>query len=183
MKNSFLKVYESDASRIKGNALRVVHPKNTEEVCDFILDNDNIVIRGGGTGMSGGSVPLDEVVLDLSKLTIISNFDEKQKTVEVEAGVILDDLQYYLKGSGLNFPVNPSSHSVATIGGMIATNAVGSQGFMYGKTSMWVKWVEVVNYKGEVEKKGITELSDYVGMEGITGVIIRACLKISSSCG
>jgi glycolate oxidase len=179
MRKNLFRHYETDASRIKGEALGVVHPKSVREVCDFVFNNNRIVIRGAGTGLAGGAVPQKDVVLDLSKLIAISNFDKGRKTVEVEAGVVLDDLQHFLEKSGLEFPVKPSSHMVASIGGMIATNAVGHRAVKYGKTSNWVKWVEVVDGDGKVDRKGITELSDYVGMEGITGVIVRACLKLS----
>ena len=179
MKKNFFRHYESDASRMRGEALDVVHPKSVREVCEFVSKNDRIVIRGAGTGLAGGAVPQKEVVLDLSKLTKISNFNEEKKTVEVEAGVVLDDLQHFLDKSGLEFPVKPSSHAVASIGGMIATNAVGNRAVKYGKTASWIKWVEVVDGEGRIDRKGVTELSDYVGMEGITGVIVRACLKLS----
>ena len=76
--------------------------------------------------------------------------------------------------------MKPSSHAVVTMGGMIATNAVGSRAIKYGRTSNWVRWVEVVDGNGELHRKGVTELSDYAGMEGISGVIVRACLKLVS---
>jgi D-lactate dehydrogenase (cytochrome) len=91
----------------------------------------------------------------------------------------LEDLQAYLENYNLEFPVIPSSKEIATIGGMIATNATGNRSLKYGKTENWIKWIEVVNCNGEIEKKGITEISDYSGMEGITGVIISACLKLT----
>jgi len=179
MRKSLFGSYKSDASRLKGEVLDVVHPRSVGGVRDVVLKNKRIVIRGAGTGLAGGCVPQGDVVLDLSKLIRISNFDKERRSVEVEAGVVLDDLQDYLSGvSNLEFPVKPSSHAVATIGGMIATDAVGSRGVRYGKTSAWVKWVEVMDSFGNIERKGITEMSDYVGMEGITGVIVRACLKL-----
>jgi glycolate oxidase len=181
MKKNHLRSYRCDASRLKGNALDVLHPESVKEVRDFVFKNERITIRGAGTGLAGGAVPQKDVVLDLSKLVRISGFNKERRSVEVEAGVVLDDLQDYLKESGLEFPIKPSSHAVATIGGMIATNAVGNRGVKYGKTSNWVKWVEVVDSVGRIEKKGITEMSDYVGMEGITGVIVRACLKLAPS--
>ena len=179
MKKDLFRVYESDASGLKGEVLDVVHPKSVGEVRNAVLKNDRIVIRGAGTGLAGGAVPQNEVVLDLSKMIRISNFDKEKKTIEVEAGVVLDDLQDYVRGVGLEFPVNPASHAVATIGGMIATNAVGSRGVKYGRTSAWVKWIEVMDSFGKVEKKSIMEMSDYVGMEGISGIILRACLKLN----
>lgn len=179
MKKIFFKSYRGDASRLKGEPLDVVHPKSIEEVRNVVLRNKWIVIRGAGTGLSGGAVPKGDVVLDLSKLDKISNFNLERKMIEVESGVVLDDLQDFLKESGLEFPIKPSSHAVATIGGMVATDAVGERGVKYGKTSAWVRWVEVVDDRGRLERKGVTELSDYAGMEGITGVIVRCCLNLS----
>jgi glycolate oxidase len=181
MNKSLMKPYETDASRFKGKALDVVFPNSIGEVMRLVASNKRIVPRGAGTGLSGGAVPQNrlDVVLEMSKLIKISNFKEERKTIEVEAGVVLDELQHYLKGYGLEFPVNPSSHAVATIGGMIATDAVGSRAVKYGRTSNWVKWIEIVDGEGNLHRKGATELSDYAGMEGITGVIVKACLKLS----
>ena len=66
----------------------------------------------------------NEIVLDLSKLDKIGEIDLNRKTIQVEAGVVLDELQDYLSQFGLEFPINPSSHALATIGVMIATDAV-----------------------------------------------------------
>jgi len=181
MKKKLYKAYETDASQVKGKALEVVHPKNIMEVKKFVLSRERLVPRGGGTGLAGGAVPLEgkDTVLDLSKMNHIGKYDKDRKTIEVDAGVILDDLQDRLGKYRLEFPVNPSSHAVATIGGMIATNAVGSRAIKYGRTSDWVRWIEVIDSQGNLERKGVTEIADYAGMEGITGVIVRACLKLA----
>ena len=79
----------------------------------------------------------------------------------------------------MEFPINPSSHAVCEIGGMIATNAVGSRAVKYGKTSNWINWLEVVDKDGKLQKKIKKEIFDYAGLEGITGIIVKACLKLS----
>jgi glycolate oxidase len=182
MNKALKKIYEVDASQLKGDALDIISPTNVNEVRRIVSGANRIVVRGAGTGLVGGCVPLNgmDVILDTSKMDKISGFDKERRTIEVEAGVILDELQDYLSKYNLEFPVKPSSHAVATIGGMIATNAVGNRAIKYGKTSNWIKWVEVVDGNGRLERKGITEFSDYTGMEGITGIIVRACLKLSS---
>lgn len=172
--------YLYDASNIKGSAINVFLPKTIEEVKKIVKENSYICIRGGGSGLSGGAVPNQDVVLDLSKLNHIGTFDPKRKIIEVEAGVILDDLQDFLEKEGLEFPIRPSSHSVCTIGGMIATDAVGSRAGIYGRTSKWVRWIDIINPKGIVERKGTTEISDFSGLEGITGVIVKACLNLTN---
>lgn len=172
--------YETDASQIKGKAIQVLQPTTISEVKRAVQLNEHICIRGGGSGLVGGAVPQNEVVLDLSKLDKIGEFDFDRKSIIVEAGVVLDDLQNYLSQFNLEFPVNPSSHAIATIGGMIATDAVGSRAIKYGRTSEWVNWIEIVGPHGGSVKKSKTEISDYAGMEGITGVIVRASLKLTS---
>ena len=169
MKTNNLEAYEIDASRVKGKALDVVHPKTISEVKRFVISSRRVVPRGAGTGLSGGCVPQGgvDLVIDLSKLDAIGSFDRERGTIEVEAGVILDDLQEYLEKYNLEFPINPSSHSVCTIGGMIATNAVGSRAIKYGRTSEWIRWIEIIDSQGNLHRKGVTEMSDYFGMEGI----------------
>jgi glycolate oxidase len=181
MNKNLLKIYETDVSQLKGKALDVVSPKTVLEVRNIVAKSRRIVPRGGGTGLVGGCIPQKglDVVLDLSKLDNIGSFDKERNTVEVGAGVILDELQAYLARYQVEFPIKPSSHAIATIGGMIATDAVGGRAIKYGKTSNWVKWVEVVDCYGNLHRKGVTELTDYSGMEGISGVIVRACLKVS----
>lgn len=170
--------YETDASQIKGRATDVILPESIAEVKQTVQLYEHICIRGGGSGLVGGAVPQEEAVLDLSKLDHIGELDKERKTIEVEAGVILADLQDFVKKASLEFPVKPSSYAICTIGGMIATNAVGSRAIKYGSTKDWVNWIEVVHSDGKLERKSQTEFSDYSGMEGITGVIVRASLKL-----
>lgn len=170
--------YSTDASMIEGRAFSVIFPKSAEEIQEIVRNSAGITIRGGGTGLVGGAVPQNCVLVDLSKMNKILNFDRKNVTAEVEAGILLDELNEYLEKYNLEFPVKPSSHAVCTIGGMIATNAVGSRAIKYGRTSDWVESMEVVNGKGEVISVKKTDISDFSGMEGITGVIARATLKL-----
>jgi FAD/FMN-containing dehydrogenase len=90
----------------------------------------------------------------------------------------LQDLQDYLEDYNLEFPISPLSKEIATIGGMIATNAIGNRSLKYGRTENWINWIEIINCNGDLEKKGLTEISDYSGMEGTTGIIVRACLRL-----
>jgi glycolate oxidase len=179
MKISEVLPYEYDASGIKGKTKNVYFPKSIAELKSLVQRNKKICVRGGGSGLAGSAVPLEDAVIDVSKLNHIGNIDLNRKTIVLEAGVILDELQEFLSQYNLEFPVKPSSHAICTIGGMIATNAVGNRALKYGRTSKWVRWIEVVNAKGEIEKKGATEISDYAGMEGTTGIIARACLNLS----
>src|SRR3989338_5981410 len=168
----------TDASGIIGNAACVYFPKSAEEICRIVASNSNITARGGGSGLAGGAVPLNSCVIDMSKLNKIISIDEARKTAYVEAGVILDELNAELEKKGLEFPVNPSSHAICAIGGMIATNAVGSRAIKYGRTAKWVEYVDVINSKGEIKRIGKADLNDFAGMEGTTGIVARAVLKL-----
>ena len=93
-----IKAYESDASQLRGNALGVVFPKSVADVREIVAKTNRIVIRGAGTGLAGGCVPQNglDVVLDMSKMDKISRLDVERRTINIEAGVILDDLQDYI---------------------------------------------------------------------------------------
>lgn len=172
-------VYNTDASQLKGEAEEVLIPESLAKLLEIVKSKERIVPRGGGTGLAGGCIPSKEdVVLDLSKLNKILSFDEKREKIVVEAGIILGDLNQFLSHYDLEFPVKPSSWKACTIGGMIATDAVGSRAIKYGRTSRWIEWIDVVNAEGRIERKGKTELADFAGMEGITGIIVSACLKV-----
>lgn len=179
MQKDSLKAYETDSSQLVGTASKVVLPKEIKELQNAIRLNQKITIRAGGTGLAGGAVPQGETIIDISKLDKIIEFNKNKKMIVVEAGLVLDDLQDFLAKENLEFPINPSSHSICTIGGMIATNAVGSRAIKYGRTSDWVLWLDVVGPLGGIERKNKAELMDFAGMEGTTGVILNACLKLT----
>ena len=168
----------TDASGIVGEAACVYFPKSVEEAARIVSHNSNITARGGGSGLAGGAVPLNSCVIDMSKLNKIISIDEARKTAYIETGIILDELNAELERRGLEFPVNPSSHAICTIGGMIATNAVGSRAIKYGRTANWVEYVDVINSKGEIKRIGKADLNDFAGMEGTTGIVARAVLKL-----
>ena len=178
MKKASFKAYETDASQIEGNAIKVIIPSTIGELERVVVGNKTITIRAGGSGFAGGAVPLGDVVLDVSKLDRILRFNKEKKTVVVESGVILDDLNDFLSEFNLEFPINPASHSICALGGMIATNAAGSRAVKFGKTSDWVLWLDVMNSQGLIERKNKSDLRDYAGMEGITGIIVGAGLKL-----
>jgi glycolate oxidase len=173
-------VYGSDASRLRGNVLSVIWPKNEEEIHKIILycrrHNINVVVRGGGSSLSGGSVANDSIVLDMSKMKRIGvNYNEKFALVD--AGVVLDELNSKLKN--LYLPIIPDSHSVCTIGGMIATNAAGFRSLRFGRMEDYVEELEVVEGGAKFLKLSRKEeIENFIGNEGVTGVIVRAKIKL-----
>ncbi|RMD45807.1 FAD-binding oxidoreductase [Candidatus Pacearchaeota archaeon] len=174
----FLKAFGGDASGFCKTPHKVVLPRNVFEVQEAVISYEKIIPRGGGSGFSGGIVPLGgEVTIDLSRINSIL-VDERRQVAEVGAGAVLSDINFCASKNNLEFPVDLPSREVCTIGGMIATNATGIRASKYGRTSNWVRWIDVVDSNGEILRKGITEISDFCGMEGTTGVIVRACIKL-----
>ncbi|HPC12227.1 MAG TPA: FAD-binding oxidoreductase, partial [candidate division Zixibacteria bacterium] len=95
-----------------------------------------ITTRGGGSALEGSAVPVEGgIVLDLSRMTAILGYWPEDLQVEVQPGLIYDDLNRRLKDDGLFFPPSlGGSGDVATIGGMVSTNASGIYSVKYGGT-------------------------------------------------
>ncbi|MBB5608045.1 MULTISPECIES: FAD-binding and (Fe-S)-binding domain-containing protein [unclassified Janthinobacterium] len=100
--------------------------------------------RGGGTGTNGQSLS-SGVVVDTSRhMNGIVSFDAERRLVTVQPGVVLDQLNAYLKPHGLFFPPNVSTATRATLGGMVATDASGKGSRIYGKTSDYIEAMDIV---------------------------------------
>jgi FAD/FMN-containing dehydrogenase len=171
--------YSSDASQTRGKTKEIVWPKTAEEVrrtVKYCIENGmNIVTRGGGTGLAGGAVPDDSVVIDLSRMNKLEIHDDY---AIAEPGVILDDLHDTLHHTQKFFPVMTGSRKACTIGGMIATNAAGMRSLKYGKMENWVEEIEVIDGNGNKMKIGKEKIKDFCGKEGTTGIIVKAKLKL-----
>lgn len=120
----------------------VIQPRHVEDViCLMRVANypqfKSLVFtaRGGGTGTNGQALS-SAMVIDFSRyMQRILQFDLQAQTITVEPGVVLSDLNRFLKAHGLFFAPNVSTADRATIGGMIATDAAGKGSLIYGKTS------------------------------------------------
>src|SRR5712672_3236102 len=128
--------YATDASFYQIMPAGVVVPRSTGgalEALAICRDEGFIVTpRGGGTSQCGQTVN-DGIVIDLSKhLNRIVSLDAENRTCTVEPGIVLDDLNRQLKQHGLWFPVDVSTASRATIGGMAANNSCGGRSLRYG---------------------------------------------------
>ena len=128
--------YATDASFYQVMPLGVVVPRTIHEALrtlEICRDDGRIVTpRGGGTSQCGQTVN-DGVVIDLSKhLNRILSLDVENRTCVVEPGIVLDDLNRQLKQHGLWFPVDVSTASRATIGGMAGNNSCGGRSLRYG---------------------------------------------------
>lgn len=171
--------YNADASGLKGVAERVVFPKNIKQVQDIIkAPAADIVPRGAGSGLVGGCVPNNSIVVDMSKMNKVIEFNPGKRIVRVEAGITLRELNEKLSARGFEFPIDVSNQGISTIGGMIATNASGDRSMKYGTMKDWIEGTEFVNGEGEIIKTSKADLGDVCGMEGITGIIVSARLRV-----
>ena len=141
-------IYSTDASIYEIVPAGVVLPRSAADVAaavrTCVAHGAPLTARGAGTGIAGGALGWG-VQLDLSKyLTGIDQLDPQRRTVRVEAGVVLDDLNAALAPHGLHFPPDVATSSRATIGGMIANNSCGAHSVYYGRTVDYVEALEVV---------------------------------------
>src|SRR6202048_4568432 len=128
--------YATDASFYQIMPAGVVVPRTMNEALralSLARDDGRIVTpRGGGTSQCGQTVN-DGIVIDLSKhLNRIISLDVANRSCVVEPGIVLDDLNRQLKKHGLWFPVDVSTASRATIGGMAGNNSCGGRSLRYG---------------------------------------------------
>jgi len=187
-----LVAYSYDATRREVLPWAVARPASTEEVAAIVLlanrEGFPVVPRGAGTGMSGGSVPIQGgVVLSLERMDRIFEINEEDLIAVVEPGVITGELQRVVEARGLFYPPDPASHAVCTIGGNVAECAGGLRAVKYGVTKDYVLGLEVVLPTGEIIKTGartaksvagydLTKL--IVGSEGTLGIATKIILKL-----
>ncbi len=147
-----------------------------------------VVPRGAGTGMTGGSLPVQGgLVLVTSRMNRILEIDPDNMIAVVEPGVITGDLQTELKEYGLMYPPDPASLKFCTIGGNAAECAGGPSAVKYGVTKDYVLGIEVVLPTGEVMNTGVrtekgvvgydlTRL--FIGSEGTLGIFSKLILRV-----
>ncbi len=146
--------YSTDASVYQIKPLGVVLPKDTNDVLNLMEYSQKnyvpLLARGGGSSQCGQTVG-ESVVLDYSKhQNKILELNVEEKYVWVQPGVVLDHLNAYLKPHGLWFPVDVSTSSRATIGGMSANNSCGSRSLYYGNMVHNVLAIEAILDDGSI---------------------------------
>ena len=128
--------YSTDASIYQVDPIGVVIPKTEQDfvrAVEIAIDHQVPMLpRGGGTSQCGQTVN-EALIIDCSRyLNAVLEFQSEQQKVLVQPGVILDKLNAFLKPHGLFFPIDISTASRATIGGMAANNSCGARSIHYG---------------------------------------------------
>jgi glycolate oxidase subunit GlcD len=190
-----LSAYAADATEhegLRGEPHAVVQPQSPEEVALIVAwayrNDEALVPRGGGTGFSGGAVPVNGgVVVDLSRMARVRSFDPELWRMHVDAGVLTGTVRRLAREHGLLFPPDPGAAEQSQIGGNIATNAGGPHAFKYGATGAWVTGIEAVVAPGEIIRVGGAIRKDVagydirgllVGSEGTLAIITGAWLRL-----
>ena len=141
-------LYSTDASIFEIQPKQVLIPETTaqwvEQIQQQLYQGESITLRGGGTSLAGQAIG-EGTLFDTSKyLTRVIEYRPAQKTVKVEPGLVIDELNQRLAFDDLIFPVDISTSNRATLGGMLGNNAAGSYSVHYGTTRDWVESVDVV---------------------------------------
>ncbi|MDT8902622.1 FAD-binding oxidoreductase [Anaeroselena agilis] len=184
--------YSYDSTPIDHMPDVVVAPVKTEEIAAIMkLANENripVVPRGGGTNLSGGSVPVaGGIVMALHRMNKILEIDTDNLTATAQPGVVTAAFHQAVEKEGLFYPPDPQSMFMSTLGGNVAENAGGPRGVKYGVTKDYVLGLEVVSPNGEVIRVGgktIKNVSGYdlirlfAGSEGTLGIITEITFRL-----
>lgn len=174
--------------------LAIVFPESIDDVQRLVrwarANRIGLVPSGGRTGLSGGACALnDEVVVSFEKMNKILDYNPTDRTVQVQAGVVTEQLQHFARDKGACYPVDFAARGSAHIGGNIATNAGGVKVLRYGSTREWIAGLKVVTGSGDILElnrglvKNATGLDFrhlFIGSEGILGFVVEATIKLTS---
>lgn len=184
--------YSYDGQREEHLPDAVVRPANAEQISKILaLANDAgfaVVPRGGGTGLSGGSVASCRgIILDLTRMNRILEIDPANMHAVVEPGVITAALASEVEKLGLLYPPDPGSVKVSTIGGNVAENAGGLRACKYGVTRNYLMQLKAVAPTGELFQSGARTrkcvagydlVSLLCGSEGTLGVVTEITARL-----
>lgn len=171
----------------------VALPETVDEVQQIVeIANEHglhLVPSGGRTGLSAGAVAANgELVVAFDRMNKILNFNEFDRAVTVQPGVITQQLQDFAEDNGLFYPVDFASAGSSQIGGNIGTNAGGIKVIRYGMTRDWITGLKVITGKGELLdlNKGLIKNATgydfrhlFIGAEGTLGFVVEATVKLA----
>ncbi len=187
-----LMLYEYDGSIDKARPQAVVFPTSAAQIAEIVRLCNEVKMpytaRGAGTGLSGGSVPVEGgILIVFSKMNRILEVDLENLRAVVEPGVVNLHLSQAVQANGLHFVPDPSSQKACTIGGNVGENSGGPHTLLYGVTTNHVLGLEVVTPTGEVVEVGGKALDPpgydltglIVGAEGTFGVVTRVIVRLT----
>ncbi len=171
--------------------LAVLRPANTAEVAAILkIANETktpVVPASGRTGLTGATLAQDALMLSVERLNAISEINVEGRTATVGAGVILSNLHDAVEAHDLIFPLTLGARGSAMIGGLLSTNAGGSNVVRYGSTRGLCLGLEVVMADGRImnligalhkDNSGLDLRNLVIGAEGTLGIITAAVLKL-----
>jgi FAD/FMN-containing dehydrogenase len=185
--------------RYHGAAAAMLSPATREEVAAIVAlcaaCGVPLVPQGGNTSMVGGATPDstgEALLLSLRRMDTIRNLDPEAGIAVCEAGVILANLHEAANEAGLRFPLSLGAKGSATIGGLVSTNAGGTQVLRFGTMRSLVLGIEAVLPDGSLyeglaalkkDNRGYDLKQLLIGAEGTLGVVTAASLKLVPAAG
>ncbi len=187
-----LRVYETDGLTVfKAMPDLVALPTSLEQLTGVVKvchrEKVPFVVRGAGTGLSGGAIPLDGgVLIGLNRMNRILEIDYGNQRAVVEPGMVNVWLSNDLAAKGYLYSPDPASQTACSIGGNVAENSGGPRTPKYGVTTNHVLGLEVVLPDGEVVQIGGKTLDTpgydltgvFVGSEGTFGIATKVVVRI-----
>ncbi len=187
-----LMCYSYDGTGMEYMPSAVAFPGSAAEISAIMeLANQElfpVIPRGAGTGMTGGSLPLEGgLVLVMSRLNRILEIDVENQVAVVEPGVITGQFQAAVKKEGLFYPPDPASRDFCTMGGNVAECSGGPSAVKYGVTRDYVLGLEVVLPDGRIMHTGVRTAKGvvgydltrlFVGSEGTLGIVTKIVVRL-----
>jgi FAD/FMN-containing dehydrogenase/Fe-S oxidoreductase len=160
--------YSTDASNYRVVPSVLVFPQDAEDVARTLAvaaqTGASVTARGGGTSCAGNAIG-PGIVVDFSRyMNRILELDAESRTVRVQPGVVLSDLQRAAGELGLRFGPDPSSQARCTIGGMIGNNACGAHAMAYGRTADNIEELSLLTAGGQpLQARSARDLTEPIG--------------------
>ncbi|WP_166039061.1 FAD-binding oxidoreductase [Sphingosinicella sp. YJ22] len=185
--------------RYRGQAAALLSPASAEEVGAVVglcaAAGVPLVPQGGNTSMVGGATPDstgDALILSLRRMNAIRSLDREANLAVCEAGVVLETLHNAALAEGRRFPLSLAAKGSATIGGLVSTNAGGTQVLRFGTMRSLVQGVEAVLPDGSLfnglsplkkDNRGYNLTQLLIGAEGTLAIVTAASLKLVPAVG
>jgi FAD/FMN-containing dehydrogenase len=185
--------------RYRGAAAAMLSPENAAETAEVVrlcaAERVALVPQGGNSSMVGGATPDgsgDALLLSMRRMNKIRSISGEDNRVVCEAGVILAEVHAAAAALGRRFPLTLGARGSATVGGLVSTNAGGTQVLRFGTMRALVEGVEAVLPDGSLFKglrplkkdnRGYDLKQLLIGAEGTLGVVTAASLRLVPAIG